>query len=166
MSLEITAQSALWFLPFVLPVCVWVAMSDLRTMKIPNTSVLTLTGIFVVIGLISLPLPDYAWRFSHLAVMLVAGIAANAIGAMGAGDAKFIAAAAPFVALGDLGMLAILFSVTLVAAYVTHRAAKHSALRRLAPDWKSWSAGNKFPMGFALGATLAIYLGLGALYGA
>lgn len=166
MSLEITAQSALWFLPFVLPVCVWIAWSDLRSMKIPNTAVLTLTGIFVVIGFITLPMPDYAWRFAHLAVILVAGVAANAAGAMGAGDAKFIAAAAPFVALGDLSVLAILFSVTLLGAFVTHRIAKYSPLRRLAPDWQSWSVGKKFPMGFPLGATLAIYLGLGALYGA
>ena len=42
----------------------------------------------------------------------------------------------------------------------------YSPLRRLAPDWQSWNTGKKFPMGFALGGTLAIYLGLGALYGA
>ncbi len=165
MSLAITAHSALWFLPFVVPVCAWVAWSDLRLMKIPNTAVLTLTGIFVVIGLIALPMSEYPWRFAHLAVMLAVGIAANAAGIMGAGDAKFIAAAAPFVALGDAGILSIIFSVTLLGAFVTHRVAKHSPLRRLAPDWKSWSAGKKFPMGFALGGTLAIYLGLGALYG-
>lgn len=165
MSLAITAHSALWFLPFVVPVCAWVAWSDLRLMKIPNAAVLTLTGIFVVIGLIALPMSEYPWRFAHLAVMLAVGIAANAAGIMGAGDAKFIAAAAPFVALGDAGILSIIFFVTLLGAFVTHRVAKHSPLRRLAPDWKSWSAGKKFPMGFALGGTLALYLGLGALYG-
>ncbi|SLN48092.1 Type IV leader peptidase family protein [Roseovarius gaetbuli] len=166
MSLEISAQSALWFLPLVLPVCIWVAWSDLRRMKIPNTAVLTLTGIFVVVGLIALPMPDYAWRFAHLAVMLAVGIAANAIGAIGAGDAKFVAAAAPFVPLGDAGNIAIIFSVTLVVAYVTHRLAKASPLRRLAPEWASWTSGNKFPMGYALGGALAIYLGLGVLCGA
>ncbi|MDT8328407.1 MAG: prepilin peptidase [Roseovarius sp.] len=166
MSLEITAHLALWALPFVLPICVWVAWSDLRTMKIPNMAVLSLVAIFVVIGFVALPLSDYAWRFAHLAVMLGVGIAANAIGAMGAGDAKFIAAAAPFVALGDISTMAIVFLITFAGAYFTHRLAKNSPLRQLAPDWKSWSAGNKFPMGFALGATLAVYLGLGALYGA
>ena len=166
MSLEISAQSALWFLPLVLPVCIWVAWSDLRRMKIPNTAVLTLIGIFVVIGLIALPMSDYAWRFSHLAVMLAFGMVANAIGAIGAGDAKFMAAAAPFVPLGDAGSIALIFSVTLVVAYVTHRLAKASPLRRLAPDWTSWTSGNKFPMGYALGGTMVIYLGLGVLYGA
>ncbi|WP_297771351.1 prepilin peptidase [uncultured Roseovarius sp.] len=165
MTLDITAHSALWFLPFVLPVCIWAAYSDLRRMTIPNTAVLCLGGIFVVIGLIALPLAEYPWRLVHLAVMLVVGIVMNAAGLMGAGDAKFIAAAAPFVALGDAATLCLIFAATLLGAFVTHRVAKHSPLRRLAPDWKSWSTGNKFPMGFALGATLALYLGLGALHG-
>lgn len=166
MTLDITVHAALWFLPFALPVCAWVAWSDLRRMKIPNTAVLTLTGIFLVVGLIALPLAEYPWRLMHLGVMLAAGIGMNAAGLMGAGDAKFIAAAAPFVALGDAATLGLIFAVTLVGAFVTHRIIKHSPLRRLAPDWQSWSSGKKFPMGFALGGTLAIYLGLGALYGA
>jgi len=54
----------------------------------------------------------------------------------------------------------------LLAAVLTHRIAKHTPLRRLAPDWVSWSPAKKFPMGLALGATLAVYLMLGAKYGA
>jgi len=164
MSLEITAQSALWFLPFVLPVCVWIAWSDLRSMKIPNMAVLTLTGIFVVIGFITLPMPDYVWRFAHLAVILVVGVAANAVGAMGAGDAKFIVAAVFFVALGDAGILAILFSVILLGVFVTHCIVKYSFLRCFALKWESWSVGKKFPMGFVLGVILVIYLGFGVFY--
>ncbi len=166
MTLAITAKSALWFLPFVLPVCAWVAWTDLSRMKIPNTAVGTLVGIFLVVGLIALPLSDYPWRLLHLAVMLCVGFVVNAAGLMGAGDAKFIAAAAPFVALGDSAALCLIFAATLLGAFATHRIAKHSPLRHMAPDWQSWSSGNKFPMGFALGGTLAIYLGLGAVYGA
>lgn len=166
MTLEITARSALWFLPFALPICAWVAYSDLRTMKIPNVAVLSLVGVFLVIGLITLPLAEYPWRLAHLAVMLAAGIVMNAAGLMGAGDAKFIAAAAPFVALGDAATLALIFAATLIGAFVTHRVVMHTPLHRLAPDWQSWHAGKKFPMGLALGPTLALYLGLGAIYGA
>ena len=90
----------------------------------------------------------------------------NAAGALGAGDAKFIAAATPFIALGDLRLLMLLFMATLLAAVVAHKGAKYSPLRRLAPHWSSWEQGKKFPMGLALGPTLAIYLILGALYGA
>jgi prepilin peptidase CpaA len=166
MTLAITASSALWFLPFVLPVCAWVAWTDLSRMKIPNSAVLTLVGIFLVVGLMVLPLAEYPWRLAHLAVMLVVGIIANAAGLMGAGDSKFIAAAAPFVALGDLAIMGLLFAAVLIAAFATHRFVMHSPLRRMAPDWKSWTEDKKFPMGFALGGTLALYLGLGTLYGA
>jgi len=51
-----------------------------------------------------------------------------------------------------------LFTANLLAAFVAHRIARGSGLRRLAPGWKSWSAGKEFPMGLALGGTLAIYL--------
>jgi prepilin peptidase CpaA len=160
---ELSAQAALWFLPFVLPVCLWVAWSDLRTMKIPNTAVISLVAIYLVIGLVALPLPDYGWRLTHLAVLLAAGIVANATGLMGAGDAKFIAAAGPFVALGDAGKVALLLALMLIAGLLTHRVARASPLRRLAPGWTSWQAKGKFPMGLALGPTLALYLGLAAL---
>lgn len=163
MAFEMSAQAALWFLPFVLPICLWVAWNDMRSMKIPNTAVLSLVAIFLVIGLIALPLPEYGWRLSHLAVLLIAGIVANAAGMMGAGDAKFIAAAGPFVALGDASSVALLFAAVLLAAFATHRLARLSPLRRLAPGWASWDAGRKFPMGLALGPTLALYLALVAL---
>lgn len=166
MTVELSARAALWFLPFVLPVCLWVAWSDLRAMKIPNSAVLSLVVIYLVIGLVALPLPDYGWRLTHLAVLLAAGIMANAAGLMGAGDAKFIAAAAPFVALGDAMLLALLFVVVLLASFAAHRIARATALRRLAPDWASWKAGRKFPMGFALAPTLVLYLALAARHGA
>ena len=50
MVLDWTA--AAWFLPFVLPITVWVAWSDMRHMKIPNYAVIALFAAFVVLGLI------------------------------------------------------------------------------------------------------------------
>lgn len=164
--MQITTQAALWFLPFVLPICLWVAWSDLRVMKIPNKAVLALVGVFLVVGLVALPMAEYPWRLLHLAVVLVIGIVMNAAGMIGAGDAKFTAAAAPFVALGDLQLLMVILAASLIAGFTAHRLAKYSGLRQLAPDWESWSRGKKFPMGLCLGATLAIYLALGVLYGA
>ncbi len=165
MPIHITVAEAAWFLPFVFPVCLWVIWSDLSAMRIPNTAVVTLTGIFLVVGLLALPLPEYPWRLLNLVIVLVIGMVANAGGLMGAGDSKFLAAAAPFIDPDDLMLLFMIFSVNLVACYITHRVAKHSPIRRMAPDWESWSRGNKFPMGFALGSTLVIYLGLGLAFG-
>lgn len=166
MPIHITAAEALWFLPFVLPVCLWVAWSDLRSMRIPNKAVLTLAAIFLVVGLIALPLPEYPWRLVNLVIVLLLGIVANAAGLMGAGDAKFIAAAAPFIDPADALAMCIIFSANLLACFATHRIAKHTPLQSLAPEWESWTRGRKFPMGFSLGSTLIIYLVLGVFLGA
>lgn len=164
--MTITATSALWFLPFVLPICLYVMFTDMAQMRITNQAVVALTLVFVVVGAIALPFDIYLWRLLGFVVVLIVGIALNAAGAMGAGDSKFLAAGAPYVALGDLRLLMALFMAVLLAAVVTHRTAKHTPLRRLAPDWVSWTHAKKFPMGLALGATLIVYLILGAIYGA
>lgn len=162
----LAASTAQWFLPFVLPICLYVAWSDLRAMRIPNGAVLVLAGVFVLVGLIAVPLADYPWRLAQLGAVLLLGIVVNAAGLVGAGDAKFAAAAAPFIHPGDLRLLIVILAANLLAAFVTHRFAKHTRLRRLAPDWQSWSEKRDFPMGLSLGGTLVIYLVLGAALGA
>jgi prepilin peptidase CpaA len=164
--MAITTFAAAWFLPFVLPICLYVIYTDVSRMKITNKANVALAAVFVVIGLIVLPFDDYLWRLAGLVIVLIVGIVLNAVGVMGAGDSKFIAAAAPYIAVGDLRVLLVLFTVVLLAAFATHRIAKYTPLRRMAPDWASWEQGKKFPMGLALGSTLIIYLVLGLLYGA
>lgn len=164
--LAISATHALWFVPFVVPICLYVAWTDLARMKITNKAVILLALVFVVVGFFLMPFVDYLWRLAALVIVLVVGVILNAAGAMGAGDAKFAAAAAPFIAIGDLRLLMALFAATLLAAAATHKGIKLTPLRNLAPDWESWERGKKFPMGLALGPTLAIYLLLGVFYGA
>lgn len=164
--MALSAQAALWFLPFLVPLCLYVAYTDLAQMRITNPTVLAMVAVFVVLGVFLFPLNAYLWQLAQLAIVLVVCMVLNAAGAMGAGDAKFLAAAAPFVALGDIRLLMALFAAVLLAAYSAHRLAKHTPLRRMAPNWDSWSQeGRRFPMGFALGPTLAIYLILAALHG-
>lgn len=165
--MAISASAALWFLPFVLPLCLYVAYTDLSRMKITNKSVLALGAVYVVLGPFILPsIETYLWGFAHFCVMLLAGIVLNAAGAFGAGDAKFMAFAAPYIALPDLRLVFAILASLLLAAVVTHRLARASALRNLAPGWQSWEDGKRFPMGLALGPSLALYLFLGALNGA
>jgi prepilin peptidase CpaA len=151
------------FLPFVALIGLYVAWSDLRGMRIPNASVILLAAVFVVLGPFLVPIEIYGPRLLHLLVMLLVGFAANALRLMGAGDAKFIAAAAPFVALADVGAIIPIFAANMLAAFVTHRLVKRTPLRRLAPDWESWDRGREFPMGTALSTTLTIYLVLAAI---
>lgn len=160
-----SALAAAWLLPFALPICLYVAFTDLRAMRITNQAVVALALAFAVVGPFVFPFQDYLWALAQLAIVLLVGIVLNAGGVMGAGDAKFIAAAAPYIAIGDLSLILPLFAAVLLAAYGAHRLAKYTPLRRLAPDWDSWEKGKKFPMGFALGPTLAVYLGLAAFYG-
>jgi prepilin peptidase CpaA len=153
-----TASSALWFLPFVTPIAIWAAYSDLSTMKIPNKSVLALMAIFIVVGLIALPFPDYWPRLINFVVILLVGFVVTMIGLVGAGDAKFAAAMAPFIALGDAIFAVMLFAVCAVVSVAGHRLAKKTPLRNLAPNWESWNRAKEFPMGLPLAASLVIYL--------
>lgn len=164
--MALTTSEALWFLPFVLPICLYVCFTDLSEMRITNQAVIALAVVFLVVGLFALPLPVYGMRLVQLVVVLLIGILLNAGGAVGAGDAKFAAAAAPFIAPGDLRLLMAIFAANLLAAFVTHRLVKYTPLRQLSPGWQSWDRGWKFPMGLSLGGTLAIYLMLGVFQGA
>lgn len=162
----VSASAAAWFLPFVVPVCLYVMFTDISRMKITNKTNMLLLAIFVVIGPLVLPLETYLWQLVGMVIVLVVTILLNAAGVLGGGDSKFLAAAAPFVAFGDVMMLLWIFAATLIAALITHRIAKETALRNLAPHWVSWDQGKKFPMGLALNPTLIIYLALGAMNGA
>ncbi|MGR3709794.1 MAG: prepilin peptidase, partial [Alterinioella nitratireducens] len=138
MTLALTAAEALWFLPFVLPICIWVAWSDLREMRIPNVSVLALAGVFLAVGLIALPFEVYYMRLLQLAIVLLAGFLLTSLGLVGAGDSKFAAAMAPFIAPGDYLMFLTLFAAVLIGSWITHRGAKAvPAVRRATPGWVS-----------------------------
>lgn len=164
--IHLHSETALWFLPFVLPFCAATAFCDLAMMRIPNWINYGLAAVFVLVGLVAMPTwLDYGWHLLQLPIGIAFGMFCFYGGLMGGGDAKFIGAAAPFVAFGDLALIAIVFSATLLGGYATHRLAKYTPLRQLAPDWKSWNVGFKFPMGFCLGGSLVAYLGLAAAFG-
>ena len=164
--LENPALFALWSLPFVLPLCFLVAWSDMRAMRIPNWCVLALVAGYVITGLLALPLDQFLWGFVHLIIVLVVGFFMNAVGMIGAGDAKFAAAAAPFIHLGDFRFLIALFAAHILAAFITHRLVARTPMTGLAPKWDSWERTWEFPMGLSLGGTLALYMLLSAFYGA
>ncbi|WP_417474274.1 prepilin peptidase [Leisingera sp.] len=164
--MQFPAHAAMWFLPFVLPLCYAVALTDLRGMRIPNWAVDSLGVIFILGGALLMPTwVSYGWQLLHLPVGIALGFLFYAAGAVGAGDAKFAGAAAPFFAIGDLRLLLVIFAAVLLAGFAAHRIAKHTRLRQLAPHWQSWETGKSFPMGLCLGATLALYLILAAFYG-
>lgn len=163
--MAIAPLTALIFMGPALVIGIWVAWNDMKFMKIPNMAVVALFGIFVILGPLALPLDEYLWRYVHAVVVLVLGFVANQVRMMGAGDAKFLAAMAPFFDRGDIGVLLPVFTGVILAAFATHRLFRAiPSVRRAYPDWASWTHA-KFPMGLALSGVLILYLGLGAVFG-
>lgn len=157
------ANPALWFLPFATLIGLWVAFSDMKTMRIPNKAVYALVAVFAVVGFLALPLEVWAWRWTHLVAVLAIGFVLNMTGMIGAGDAKFAAAMAPFIPRAEIGQFLLLFSVVVIVSFVLHRIVRAiPAVRAAAPGWKSWEE-RDFPMGLALGAGLIVYLALRAV---
>ncbi|WP_299813607.1 prepilin peptidase [uncultured Jannaschia sp.] len=162
-TLETTPLQGAVFGLLSMPICLWVAYTDLSAMKIRNEAVLALLAVFVVAGLFLLPVGEYFWRCAHFVVVLITGFLLSTLRAFGAGDAKFAAAMAPFVAWPDLGEVLILFAALLPVTWLLHRLVRRvPAIRDRVPHWKSWSEPKDFPMGIALAATQLVYLGLAA----
>jgi len=161
----LNAQTAFWFLPFVTPIALWVAWSDMKWMKIHNYAVLALIAVYLVVGLIALPFQSWAWGWASLGVVLVVGFVLSSVGLLGAGDAKFAAAMAPFIALGDLSLFVMLLACVTLVSFIAHRLARRTSLvQGLVPEWESLHR-REFPMGLALGPSLLFYLCLATIFG-
>ncbi len=155
--------AALLLLIPALPIGIWVAWSDMKSMKIPNKAVLALGAGFVAVGLGLLllgllPFKAFLWALALGGIVLVLGFVGNAAGLFGAGDAKFAAAMAPFFIGADLRFVLGLFAACLLGAFASHRLARLiPAFRTATADWASWTH-KDFPMGLALSGTLIFYL--------
>lgn len=158
-----TPGAAVALLPFAVAIGIWVAWSDMKFMKIPNKAVLALLLVWLVPGLLAvalvgLPLMAWLWGWALAAITLVIGFVANAVRLVGAGDAKFAAAMAPFFVGADPRLAFALFAACLLGAFAAHRGARMiGPIRAATGDWASWT--NKdFPMGLALSGTLIFHL--------
>lgn len=167
-NLALTPMQGLVFGLATLPITLWIIWTDVTDMKIKNQAVLAMIAVFVVAGLFLMPLPDYAWRFAHFAVALAICFLLHLTIGLGAGDAKYIAAAAMFVALPDLAEVAIIYFfwsvVLLVGMWIARRS---SGIRAKHPDWV-WIAEDRkgyVPFGLALAPTMSSYFLFGAMGG-
>ncbi|HEX9858518.1 MAG TPA: prepilin peptidase, partial [Paracoccaceae bacterium] len=127
----LTSTAALWFLPFTLPVSLWVAWSDMKFMKIPNKAVMATALVYLAVGLglvalAVLPLALWLWGWALLAIVLAVGFLMSTAGMIGAGDAKFAAVMAPFFVGSNILFVLALFAACLVAAFASHRLLKHT----------------------------------------
>jgi prepilin peptidase CpaA len=151
-------MAALAFLPFVLAIGIWVSWSDMKFMRIPNKAVLALAGVWLIVGVFVVPINLWLWGWALGAGVLVVTFLATVAGLIGAGDAKFAAAMAPFFVAADPRFVMALFAACLLGAFVGHRGMRLvKPFRAATADWASWT--NKdFPMGLALSGTLIFHL--------
>jgi prepilin peptidase CpaA len=147
----------LWFLLATVPIAIWVSWSDMKHMKIPNKAVLSLAAVWAATGWLAVPLDIWLWGFALMGIVLVVGFVVSSLGLVGAGDAKFAAAMAPFFTGADIRLVMMLFAACLLAAFTSHRlAAAVPAVGRATADWVSFGH-KKFPMGLALAGTLIFH---------
>ena len=150
------------FLVIMVPVWLYMAWYDMARLKILNGLVLFVICVFVLLGPIVLPWPIYVGQVIHAALVFVLVLVLYALGTMGGGDAKFIAAASPYFMRSDLPLVVILFTACALGAFVTHRLFLVFGIDRALPLWRSWRSGKRFPLGFALGGVVSAYLALSA----
>ncbi|QHQ37224.1 A24 family peptidase [Algicella marina] len=159
-------MSADWtFFVVLLPFLFTAAYTDLKFMLLKNWMNIALFALFLPLGLMVLPVEDFAYRLCiGLAVFVVLMLLAI-FNAFGAGDAKYLAALTPFIAPEDYSAFVFILCYTNLIAIVLHRIARSvAAIRNLAPDWKSWAA-RKFPMGYAISGAALFFFSYRALSG-
>jgi prepilin peptidase CpaA len=144
----------------VLPIALWAALSDLKRMKIPNTSVLAMAAVWPLLGwYVSPTLTVWAWGFALMAIVFVAGFLLYLTGTFGAGDAKFSAAMAGVFVGGSIGEILLIIFFSMIGALAIHRILRSiPVVRNATPDWESWTKRRYFPFGLALSAIVIIYL--------
>jgi prepilin peptidase CpaA len=156
----LSPTDALILLVPVLPIAIWAALSDLKRMKIPNTSVLAMAAVWPLLGWYVAPtLTVWAWGFALMAIVFVAGFLLYLTGTFGAGDAKFAAAMAGLFIGGDIGEILLIIFVCMIGSLALHRLLRSLPwIRNATPDWESWTKRRYFPFGLALSAIVIFYL--------
>ena len=152
-----------YLLLLVFPVAMVVAGAfDLLTMTIPNRLSLALLAAFCVAAPLSgLPIETILWHAAVGASVLAAGIFLFAMGWLGGGDAKLLAAASLWIGFDSLllylAQVAVLGGV-LAVAILGYRMLPLGALPL--PDWalRLHEKGTGIPYGLAIaGAALMLY---------
>lgn len=172
--MAISSFVATWLAIFAVPVAFYIAWSDAKFMRIPNTVNLVLLGVFVVVGVFVMP--SWGQYFSQLLnalLVLLAGMVMVMFRlGLGAGDVKVMTAIAPYVATqgiigGDFLLALVLFFSCFLSGIFVHIGSRFvKPFRAMAADWKSWQEWRVYPFGFSAATFLIMYLVAGIFWGA
>lgn len=143
----------------VAAIALWAAAVDALYMRIPNAVHVALLAVFVVLVVPGLPWQETAARLVVAAVLFAVGFGLYAANVMGAGDVKYLAAAAPLVPPDPMVILVWLLMVTIAGLPVLafHRLA---GLVPGAGRFPSFAESGYFPYGPAISIGLVCILWL------
>ena len=145
------------------PFALWAALSDLKTMRIPNDISELAAIAFILIMPFLLPLDDFGLRIAVGGWVLLIGFFLNAVGLVGGGDVKFATVMVPYALPADYQFLLIIYLSSLLICFALHRFAlqimqKGAVMPEVLAGWQSFNAGGKFPMGFPMAVAILVYL--------
>ena len=148
------APIAVWL---VAAIALWAALVDFVSMRIPNGVHVALLGVFALCVAPALPIGDIATRLAVAAGLFAAGFGLYTANVMGAGDVKYLAAAAPLVPPDPAVLLFWLLLVTMAGlpVLVLHRLA---GLVPSARRFASFAETGYFPYGPAISIGLVTIL--------
>jgi len=138
---------------------IWVAWSDMKFMRIPNTACLALFASFLVLGFLIFDLNEYGIRVAQGLIVLIGGFFATSIGLVGGGDSKYAAALAPFIALSDIFPFIFIVGIISIISIGLHKLVGITpGVKSYIKDWDSWDVHGMFPFGITLAGSLVVYL--------
>ncbi len=148
-----------------IPICIWVAWSDMKFMRIPNVACYALFISFLIIGPAIFDWHEYGIRIAQGIVMLVAGFFITSIGLIGGGDSKFAAAMMPYIALFHIPPFLLIIAIMSFFFIALHKLIGITpGIKNYVNDWESWNSKGMFPFGVTLAGSLIAYLLLNIWY--
>jgi len=143
----------------VAAIAAWAAAVDALYMRIPNAVHVALLAVFAVLVLPGLPWAGVAARLGVAALLFAAGFGLYAANVMGAGDVKYLAAAAPLLPPEPPAILGWLLLVTMAGLPVLalHRLVRLIPASRRFPSFRE---AGYFPYGpaISIGLVWAMWL--------
>ena len=150
------------------PVLFYIIFTDLRYMRIYNGSNIVLFLLFLIPAPFFFAVPEIGWRLLAGVIAFAIGFLLNIAGRLGGGDAKFLPAATPFIATGDIPFVLVMLAFFGIVTIIVHRGLLFvPPFRAAVSDWVSWNHPKMngkpaMPYGVALALTLSVYLFLRA----
>jgi prepilin peptidase CpaA len=139
----------------LMPIILASAVSDLRSLRIPNLHVLVALGLFALLAPIAVDWPELALRLQIAAITFAIGFALFALRLIGGGDVKMMAVVLLYVPSEDVIIFLRLFAIALGAASVGALVIQRAPVfRRL--GWSSVHTPRHVPVGVAIAAAVVV----------